>query len=45
VALVIPSLKLIAVRNGGALETGPGARRARERWFFDPLMDALRDAE
>lgn len=40
VLLVVPSLKLIAVRNGGALDAGDNDR-ALERHVFGPLMEAL----
>jgi CubicO group peptidase (beta-lactamase class C family) len=36
--LVVPSLNLIAVRNGGALEPGRDDQRRRENRFFAPLM-------
>lgn len=39
--LVIPSLKLIAVRNGGALSKGDDYNTARNKYFFEPLMKAL----
>ena len=39
--LVIPSLKLIAVRNGGALAKDDYAE-ARNTFFFEPLMTAVR---
>jgi CubicO group peptidase (beta-lactamase class C family) len=44
IVLIIPSLKVIAVRNGGALATGTGAtyESARNRFFFEPLMNVLR---
>jgi CubicO group peptidase (beta-lactamase class C family) len=39
---VVPSLGLIAVRNGQTLS--PGSHRdALHRWFFEPLMNALTD--
>lgn len=41
IALVIPSLKLIAVRNGDTLAPG-NYDEARNQQFFDPLMAALR---
>jgi len=37
--LVVPSLKLIAVRNGGSLGENHGG--ARDEFFFAPLMEAL----
>lgn len=39
--LVIPSLKLIAVRNGGELEVDRQNDDAADRWFFTPLMEAI----
>jgi CubicO group peptidase (beta-lactamase class C family) len=39
--LVIPSLKIIAVRNGGALSRTDGYDTARDRLFFRPLMEAV----
>jgi CubicO group peptidase (beta-lactamase class C family) len=41
IALVIPSLKLIAVRNGDTLDTG-SYDDARNKQFFQPLMAALK---
>jgi CubicO group peptidase (beta-lactamase class C family) len=41
VVLVIPSLNLLAVRNGGALEPGPDVEEGLERRFFAPLMRSL----
>lgn len=45
--LVIPSMKIIAVRNGGALN-GPSSHddyaKARDTQFFQPLMKALQPA-
>lgn len=38
--LVVPSLKLIAVRNGGALR-GEAYDSARDEMFFQPLMKAI----
>jgi CubicO group peptidase (beta-lactamase class C family) len=38
--LVIPSLKVIAVRNGGAL-AGTSYDQARDTLFFQPLMKAI----
>jgi CubicO group peptidase (beta-lactamase class C family) len=43
VVLIVPSLKLIAVRNGTALETGPDAEKGRETRLFDPLIGAVTD--
>jgi len=40
-ALVIPSLKLIAVRNGGPLDPSMQNDAAADRYFFAPLMTAL----
>jgi CubicO group peptidase (beta-lactamase class C family) len=40
-ALVIPSLKLIAVRYGGALDPDLQNDNAAARWFFRPLMTAI----
>ena len=40
IVLVIPSLKLIAVRNGGAL-AGATYDNARDTMFFQPLMKAI----
>jgi CubicO group peptidase (beta-lactamase class C family) len=45
VVLIVPSLKLIAVRNGGALDPGPGVKNGRERHFFAPLMHTLTDRD
>jgi CubicO group peptidase (beta-lactamase class C family) len=45
IVLVVPSLKLIAVRNGGVLEPGPDAKQGRQRRFFNPLMQALTDGK
>jgi CubicO group peptidase (beta-lactamase class C family) len=42
VVLVVPSLNLIAVRNGGTLDPGPDAKMGLERRFFAPLMRTLR---
>jgi CubicO group peptidase (beta-lactamase class C family) len=41
VVLVIPSLQLIAVRNGGALSGTDGYAAARDTLFFQPLMQAI----
>lgn len=41
IVLVIPSLKVIAVRNGGSLDR-TAYDNARNRWFFEPLMTALK---
>jgi CubicO group peptidase (beta-lactamase class C family) len=41
IVLVIPSLKLIAVRNGGALSGSEGYASARDLLFFQPLMKAI----
>ena len=43
ILLVIPSLKLIAVRNGETLAPG-SYDEARDRHFFQPLMNALKSA-
>ena len=43
VLLVVPSLKLIAVRNGNALDNGDNDI-AMERYIFNPLMEAIVDA-
>ena len=40
IVLVIPSLKLIAVRNGGALASS-GYDNARDAFFFQPLLKAI----
>jgi CubicO group peptidase (beta-lactamase class C family) len=40
IVLVIPSLKVIAVRNGGAL-AGASYDNARDTMFFQPLMKAM----
>ena len=42
VTLVVPSLKLIAVRNGDRLDDGDNDV-AIERYIFNPLMEALSD--
>jgi CubicO group peptidase (beta-lactamase class C family) len=43
--LVVPSLDLICVRNGGALSPrGKGYREARGPYLFGPLMDTITDA-
>jgi CubicO group peptidase (beta-lactamase class C family) len=42
VVLVVPSLKLLAVRNGGALEPGPRTRRGLESRLFAPLLGTLK---
>jgi CubicO group peptidase (beta-lactamase class C family) len=39
---VVPSLNLIAVRNGQALSPG-GSRKALYKWLFEPLMGAIAD--
>jgi CubicO group peptidase (beta-lactamase class C family) len=39
---VVPSLDLIAVRNGQTLAPGP-YHQAAYKWLFEPLMDALTD--
>jgi len=41
ITLVIPSLKIIAVRNGETLDPGD-YDRARDTYFFTPLMIAIR---
>jgi CubicO group peptidase (beta-lactamase class C family) len=43
VVLVVPSLQLIAVRNGGALDPGPEVEKGLGRRFFTPLMHTLTD--
>lgn len=45
IVLVVPSLKLIAVRNGGSLATGEAYDAGRDRFFFTPLMQALGSAK
>jgi CubicO group peptidase (beta-lactamase class C family) len=40
VLLVVPSLKLIALRNGDRLDEGDNDR-AIDKYFFTPLMDAM----
>jgi CubicO group peptidase (beta-lactamase class C family) len=40
--IVVPSLGLIAVRNGQVLSPGPH-RQALDTWLFDPLMNAVTD--
>ena len=40
--LVVPSLKLIAARNGGELSS---EKDAAEKYFFTPLMEALESAK
>jgi CubicO group peptidase (beta-lactamase class C family) len=40
--LVVPSLGLIAVRNGQLLATGVYSE-ALYKWFFEPLMDTITD--
>ena len=39
--LVVPSLNLIAVRNGGTLKAGSGYESAAYEAFFAPLMDTF----
>ncbi|MDO8539180.1 MAG: serine hydrolase [Opitutaceae bacterium] len=41
IVLVIPSLKVIAVRNGGSLSASESHGRARDKFFFEPLIKAL----
>lgn len=41
IVLVIPSRRLIAVRNGGVLSATAPYDEARDRLFFQPLMHAL----
>jgi CubicO group peptidase (beta-lactamase class C family) len=46
ILLVVPSVKLIAVRNGQTLATGQKGdeyRRLTYTWLFQPLMDAITD--
>jgi len=46
ILLVVPSLKLIAVRNGADLETVANSSRRRSvvgRYLFGPLMEAITD--
>jgi CubicO group peptidase (beta-lactamase class C family) len=40
--LAVPSLNLIAVRNGGALEPGRDDQHRRENRFFAPLMGTVK---
>lgn len=42
IALVIPSRRVIVIRNGGALSQEMDYDRARDELFFQPVMDALR---
>jgi CubicO group peptidase (beta-lactamase class C family) len=44
IALVIPSLKIIAVRNGDTLAPG-SYDEARDKEFFQPLMKALKSTQ
>lgn len=44
IALVIPSLKIIAVRNGETLAPG-SYDEARNQQFFEPLMNALQTSK
>jgi hypothetical protein len=44
ICLVIPSLKIIAVRNGETLAAG-NYDDARDTQFFQPLMAALKSAQ
>jgi hypothetical protein len=41
IPLVVPSLKLIAVRNGGALADEAEYDSALDAHFFDPLLAAV----
>src|SRR5437762_7001482 len=41
VTLLIPSLNLIAVRNGEAFPSDPDHRKALDRSLFGPLMQTL----
>lgn len=43
ITLVIPSLKLIAVRNGAAFKVDPDDLKAKSVSLFDPLMEAIVD--
>jgi CubicO group peptidase (beta-lactamase class C family) len=43
IALVVPSLNLIAVRNGEAFMTGLGKNPTLDLALFDPLMEAITD--
>jgi CubicO group peptidase (beta-lactamase class C family) len=44
ILLVVPSLKLIAVRNGDRLDEGDNDR-AIDKYFFSPLMAAIKQPE
>jgi CubicO group peptidase (beta-lactamase class C family) len=41
IVLVVPSLNLIAVRNGAMLEPGPEQKQGLDTWFFGPLMGTV----
>lgn len=41
VVLIIPNLKLIAVRNGGSLDPSLNMEKGLETYLFDPLMRAV----
>ncbi len=43
ILLVVPSLDLICVRNGGKLAAQESEEDARARHLFEPLMAALGD--
>jgi hypothetical protein len=46
VVLVVPSLKLMAVRNGQALaeiSSSAGFNSPIYEWLFEPLIEAVRD--
>jgi len=43
VALVVPDLDLICVRNGAALSASVDFRTAVRQYLFDPLMDSVTD--
>ncbi len=44
VVFVVPSLNLIAVRNGGPLDSTVEYRAALRQFLFDPLVNAMTDA-
>ncbi len=43
IVLVVPSLNLIVVRNGGQLDPAISSHTALRQFFFDPLMDTIMD--
>lgn len=46
--LIVPSLNLVAVRNGGPIvphEPKPAYEQARGEYFFNPLMQTITDVE